>query len=373
MSKKPKSTSVPATPDTEPGIELLSEMLHPRSKDKPEEVAPVSQTIVPVTTNISSAVTALLNEREARRLFPEEGLYFNMSEEDYYATAALGATDMKACAFSPSDYWFGSKHNTVLVEEEEEGYTLLLGKAYHHMVLEGREKFERLYGKTVHKGNTKAGIAEKTEIEQSGRSCIKAIDWDRIQLAGAVIRNNEHLSGAFKGGPTEVSIFWNENGVPKRARIDCLKIRANTDLKSIAPRDESGDFKSSCRRHMANYRYDVQALHYNDGRKQIARFVKEGRVFGDHDQDLLKKIAREKEWSSIFVFLKKKGAPLTFGTSLSFENPIFDHSRLMIERAEANYREYRERFGLDAAWLIHEPLEELQFDDLPQWAFRLPA
>ena len=148
---------------------------------------------------------------------PREGLYFGLDESLYHADPALGSSDMKKLAWSPCDYWFTSVHNP-LREEKEDKEAQILGRAYHRLVLEGREKLEEAFQPRVEENyTTKSGRAEKEDFAARGITPIKAKEWNRILMAGAAITSNPHLRTAFIGGPTEVSIFWEVNGIRKKA------------------------------------------------------------------------------------------------------------------------------------------------------------
>lgn len=300
--------------------------------------------------------------------FHAPGVYFGMPEDEYHADPSLGSTDMKRLLSNPADYWFCSSLNPIkLTSDEEDSLAKLRGHAYHKMVHEGRTTFEACYGVCEFPGNIKAGIEERKALALANRLPLRRADWDRIQLAGGIIRAEPELSESFSGGFAEVSVFWiDSRGIPKKARIDRLKHRASVDLKTIAPRTEI-EFERACWNRLAELRYDLQVEHYNEGRAMLRAFLSTGAVHGDHDADLIKSIASERRWASVIVFLKTTNAPLVFGTKFSPENPILKYARDHLTLAEDNYLAYRERFGLCTPWTQHKPLEEADMDNLPQW------
>lgn len=304
---------------------------------------------------------------------PEDGIYFDFPETPYHLTGSLGSTNEKQLSVEPADFWCGSIYNKIDEDEEaeKEKESRMLGTANHTAILYGREAFEARYAPAWHNGSTREGKAESADIAAAGKIRLKGKHWKRILLAEAAIRANPHTANAFSGGANEVSIFWHDkNGIPKKARIDCLKIRANSDLKTIQPMDGT-NFKRACKKQMASYSYHVQAEHYNEARRQIPRLLAEGRVFGDHDKMLLAKIAAQQEWSSVFVFLKKTSAPLTYGITISPGNPVLEKAREAIAHADTTYLAFREKFGFETPWLTQEPLEELDASELAPWAFEL--
>lgn len=295
-----------------------------------------------------------------------EGIYFGLPEADYHADRAIGSSGMKELRVSPEEWWFGSPYNPAKLEKPDTA-AQILGSAYHALLLEGREALGARYAPKMESWATKAGKDEKAAMEAAGLHPIPADDWSRLLVSDMVVQANKTIRNAFRNGPTEVSIFWREGMMRKKARIDCLKLNANVDAKTIAPKSQSQPMRTACLKAMAEYNYPVQIVHYNDARAMIPAFVNEGMVYGDHDAALLAKIAAVTDWSSVFVFLKKTGAPLTWATKISRKNPVLEVARVMCDRATANYVEFIERFGLDAPWLDPQELEELEAEAMPAW------
>ena len=320
--------------------------------------------------------------------FLPEGIYIGLDEDTYHNDPALGSTDMKRLAQSPPDFWFNSKFNPDWESDDEDTPSRKFGRAAHKRVLEGRDVFLARYGSVSEPGNTKAGKDQRAAIEARGKEWLKSDDFRRIELMGAMVRGNPALTNAFTGGVAgEVSIFWQaKNGMRKKCRIDYLKPRASVDLKTIANQFNE-PFPQACRKAIGNYRYDVQAAHYAEGRAQMARLLGAVNVCDGSSPDLalLKRCAMEETFWWVFVFVQSVGAPLTWGATLAatvsrkgadgteFEelNPILDIGRRTIEVAEFNWAANCKKFdGLRLPWVLDEPLAELAIEDFPAWAFR---
>jgi hypothetical protein len=319
-------------------------------------------------TSLGAAASAVIDGLAPKREPFAPGIYFGLDESAYHADTALGSTSMKKLAESPPDYWFDSPHNT-LRREDRDTPSRVFGRAVHKFVLEGREAFERAYAPADFSGATKEGKAESARIAAAGKTRIKRDDWDRIMLAGTIIRANPTIGEAFSGGAPEVSIFWERDGIRRKARFDYLKSRAVVDLKSDSNSREIA-FPEACRRSIASYRYDVQAAHYDEARALIPQLVADGAVYGNHDPEWLRKVTATTEWAFVWIFYQSERAPLTWGTTLSHGNGLFDLARATLAKAEANFREFSERFGFETPWVLAEPLEELDINDLPAWSFR---
>jgi len=294
------------------------------------------------------------------------GIYLGLNEDEYHADTALGSSDMRKLSYSPPDYWFSSSLNP-LKEKDQPTPSQAYGRAVHKIVLEGAQKFNACYGPVDEAASTKEGKREREELNKIGKLPLKRDDWNRILMAAQSIEGNPYLSDAFSGGLPEVSIFWEADGIRKKARFDYLKTRAIVDLKSIR-NSRSIDFVAACRRAIADWNYPVQAQHYNEGRMAMKALFNEGSIFGDiPNSDLLERIANSEEWAFVFCFWQAESAPLTWGTVLSPANPILEIGRSYITRAEHNYKKYMHTHGADTPWLIAEPLDEMDISELPTW------
>jgi len=297
--------------------------------------------------------------------FHEPGIYFGLSDDLYHADPALGSTGLKRLLSSAPDFWWQSPMNPAR-EPETETPAKIFGKAVHRCVLEGRAAFEAEYAPTDYSGVTKEGKTERAAIAAAGKKPLKREDFNRILAAAAFIKANPNLAGAFENGMPEVSIFWERDGVRLKARLDFLKMNAITDLKSI--RNPLGkEFKKACRDRIAELDYTLSAEQYMEGRRQMARLVAEDRVFGDHDPSWLKQVAANSVYAFVLVFWQAEGAPISHGFKLSPGNPLFTYARQSIAQAIHIYQTFMKQFGPDTAWVLAEPLDELDETDLPVW------
>lgn len=295
-----------------------------------------------------------------------EGLYFGLDEADYHGDVALGSGDVRRLATSPFDFWWASRFNPNR-KPEKLTPALFFGRAVHTAVLEGHDKFREMYAPTDYDGGTRAGKDERATIEKLGMLAIKREEYDQILLAGTMIRANPHLTDAFAGGASEVSVIWTRDGIKRKARLDYLKPRATVDLKSIRNARDI-EFQQACIRRFAESRFDAQAAHYSEGREAAVRFIRSGQVFGNSPGYLVDKIkATGSAFAFVYVFLQVEGAPLAMGVTLSPKNPILDAGRTVIERAENNWRTFTEKFGLTTPWVLAEPPAELDISELPSW------
>ncbi|ACL59939.1 PD-(D/E)XK nuclease-like domain-containing protein [Methylobacterium nodulans] len=298
----------------------------------------------------------------------EDGIYFGLEEDRYHADAALGSSDLKRLAAEPADYWFGSVLNPNRPAEDSTP-SQIVGMAVHKLVLEGQPSFAARF---VRRPDDLARLdaTARAKLAPNGEEVLAGDDFDRVQQASAAVLANPHLATSFTGGMSEVSIFWTAevDGEPvrRKARFDYLKPRAIVDLKSTRP-SRPTSFKANCLRAMAEYGYPVQAAAYLQARAQLARLAAEGQVFGDHDPAWLARVAAAPAFAFVFVFWSTGDAPLTWGVALSPGNEVLGIAEKTIDLALWNYVAARRAHGLDAPWVAHTPLDEIELSDLPAW------
>lgn len=325
----------------------------------------------------------------ARSVRHADGVYFGLAEEDYFADTALGSSDMRVLSYSPMDYWFQSRFNP-LRPEKETTPAQVYGRAVHTLILEGRDKFEKMYAPKMHSWATKDGKAEKERFAARGVLPLPFEDWERAQQTGAILRGNRHLAGAFEGSVGhEVSVFWTKpNGMRCRARFDALKERAIVDLKNVS-NERAISFPRACLRKIDDYSYHLQAAHYADARLQLKNLLLDGKVFGDCDHQALGQVAATQDWAFIFIFLQSTAAPIVWPTMLSFHeghraqddngtmrsipatmNALFEIGFARIAQAEKNWATFHEKFGTDLPWVTEDPIEEFDISRVPPWFAR---
>lgn len=296
----------------------------------------------------------------------EPGIYFGLDEAVYHADTALGSTDMKALASDPVSWWYYSKHNPDRPEDRDTP-ALLFGRAVHAMILEGRKALEARFAPTHHPGSTKEGKAERSEARALSRQPIPFDDYSRAMRAGTYVTADPQLAQAFSGGFSEVSVFWERDGIRRKARLDYLKVRSTVDLKS-AREQEDFDFPTFCKRELVKRGYYVQFGHYTEAREMMPRLYAQRRVFGPHDGTWLQKIVAEADPAYTWVFFQSGGAPRTFGTYASKGSRLYGLGLSLIRTAEANYHHFSGIHGLDGEpWVQHHSLEPFNEDDVPPY------
>lgn len=352
----------------------------------------------------------------ARQPMPE-GVYFGLADSVYHADPSLGSHDVIRLYAGAPYYWWDSWMNPL--REPDDADALVWGGAFHKFVLEGEEAFEAAYAQApqiedyptalktaddIKNRMRELGVSPLTgrkeelmarlraavpetlfwddimeDAVSSGKTLLKPKVYQEIVLSAQMIVKNPSIANSFTNGYPEVSIFWREDGVPCKARIDYLRLLETVDLKSIVNPMQKA-FDHAVRGAIANYRYDIQAAHYQTGREMARRFVEEGKVFGPEDrtppQKWLKAFAKTRAQSDVsdasrgytwvWVFYQKGHVPIAKGYEFSSMDGAFDVGLQCRLKALDTYREHMAKFGTDM-WIDDSPIQLISGSDLPSW------
>jgi hypothetical protein len=334
------------------------------------------------TEQLAADLNAMIErERVKRGMKPvlPLGLYFGLDEARYHADPGIGSTQIRQLTRNPQAYWYNSWMNPRRPPDEPSP-AMIRGTALHRLVYMGEDYFGKHYmcgpDQFGMSSGEKATSTKKANAlaESQGKLCIKLDDYERIAICAAMIKQNPKLGGVFEGGAPEVSLFWDVGGIRCKGRFDYLKARGDGvvgigDLKSESnPFDI--DFPTSCRNAVARRGYVEQASWYLDGAiSWLARHIADGAVYGDADPDFLDRLRKGTQFGFAWVFYQIEGAPLTWSTILSPENPYAEKGRAANAAGLANYRRFLDHYGVEP-WLLVEDPQELMIEDMPIWAQR---
>jgi hypothetical protein len=337
-------------------------------------------------------------------IYHEPGIYFGMPEAEYHADWSIGSTDLMNLLISPLDYYWHSRANPHR-RPDKETPAMQYGKAIHKRVLEGPEAFDKLYACKgppprpgalitsddlkrhceflgLAKSGTKPQLIERIrqidkdvlihdedveayKAQVEGKALLDEQDYAEIMLASQNIRANPHLRTAFEGGYPEVSVFWEVGGIPFRARFDYWKKKAIVDLKSTRNTMKM-PWDQAVANFLARGKYYVQATHYMQGRQMTKKFLKAGKVFGEHDPQWVKQAVNEPDCAFIFVVYQAEGAPLVKPVLFDHEEPDYALGINDIATAVERYREGFEKFG-QSAWVEDCKIERYTNLPWPMW------
>lgn len=337
-------------------------------------------------------------------LYHDPGIYFGMPEDEYHADCSLGSTDLRNLIVSPAQYYWYSSANQHR-KPQKDTKALRYGRAIHKCVLEGYDEFSKFYAKQYGKplpgqlvtvedlkqkckeiGIASSGkkdllierileIAPDTPIYDvevarynakiGDRTVLEDDDFYEIIMAAENIKANEHLKHAFDNGVPEVSVFWEQQGIPCKARFDYLKPKVIVDLKSTRNALQQR-WPVAVANFLARGRYEIQATHYMNGRTIMPILYEQGLVDGDYDPDWLERVIMTPDFQFVFVVYQAEGTPLTQGVIFSKEEEDFDVAQDMIDIAFSKYREGFETFGTKE-WVEPGLIEYWGSMDWPMW------
>lgn len=314
------------------------------------------------------------------------GVYIDLPAEKYHSDPALGSTDIR------------SLHFRIRFKHRDTDATVL-GTALHTLVLDGEPTFRRNYvrrpdtydeldtaGKTKMTKSLKEGLA-------SHQTLLSAEDWDLCYKSLDIVHSHPDLDGAMNGGLSEVSVFWERDGVRLKSRFDKLKINGIGDIKTIA-NEKRRNLELACLADIKSRRYDLQMALYLEARAQLPRFLKEGAIHFpgsfapgvvgspvDKILDYLKKVAAAPSAAFQMVFLQKTPPATVWSGVWSQQNEMLTVARDHVDAALRKFLEIRDdcaargvphEFYAEEGWSEIKPVREITIDDFPGGAFGWP-
>ena len=188
----------------------------------------------------------------------------------------------------------------------------------------------------------------------------------RVELAAAMIERHPDISRAFQGGYPEVSVFWicAKTGVRMKARFDYLKIRAVTDLKSLAnqrrlPLDRAAAIA------IASYGYHMQFALYLEAAEHAKRIARAGKVVGDVSGEWIEKWLKAPDPAFSFVMQQSGEAPVARMYVMP-KGTVHVIATAQIDEIKRKFRECVETWGIDP-WVDLSPPREMEDHELPSF------
>lgn len=283
------------------------------------------------------------------------GVYFNMPEDEYHAQEGLSSTGIKELLQSPVNFWFNSVYNP-LYQPKKTNF-LDDGKMFHCLYLEGEEAFNARYIVIPDYITSKKSrvYANWLEFETDGKYPIEFEKYNKlITHAGYV---NQWLApNVFKDGYPEVSIFWEEDGIPCKCRIDYLRQSGFIDLKTF----EKNNFKNIdeyVQDYIFRYAVYIQLRFY----EKALRFAVENKlpVYGTETQ---KTFLYNLEGFNPGIFFIDRKIPNTRMRMFGECTELWEIADKRIKQAKDIFVKYRDMYGMKNAWL--EMAQPVVYNDL---------
>jgi hypothetical protein len=331
----------------------------------------------------------------------EDGVYFQMPQEQYHALPFLSASGIKNLLISPMDFWARSWMNPLKDIDEDAGDEpewKITGNAYHARILEGRAAFEARYAATFDApdgclktiDDIKEHLEKKFGIDTKGCKSkndyivkLRAVDSEtplydevradylkehegkefmshkaitRIELSAAMIENHPHINKCFRGGYPEVSVVWTEGGIRFKSRFDYVKAKSLVDLKTFANmmnKPIDGAIYSA----MASRKYHIQASLYLRAVHQAQSLP----VIGESpNADWLEQFRATEQHEFWFVFQQKGVAPLARLKRFT-RGSLWSCGEVALDEGISRYKLYLDKYGTNLPWVDDSAPED--FDD----------
>jgi len=199
------------------------------------------------------------------------GIYYGLSQDDYFGDAALGSTSMKA--LSDTNISMAEVQDMMTRNERKRAYDA--GTLAHALILEG--SLDHLVTRIeADSYRTKAAREAKEEAYAAG--LIPVNDTEAETLLGPVERMADSVmshplaSSLLTDFEPEVSAFWEQGGVPLKARFDAYRAAHGqiVDLKTARSARPS-----DVRKAISDLGYYIQAGQYLNGATQLTGFTPE--------------------------------------------------------------------------------------------------
>ena len=182
-----------------------------------------------------------------------------MKDREYHSLPRLSASGAKTLLKSPARYKWEREHPAKPTAAMEFGTML------HALVLEPHV-FQARYALAPDVDRrTKDGKAalEAWQADNVGKLAVSVDDWDRVHR----MARNVEASGAgdlMVGGKMEEPILWERDGVPLKAKLDCLGKDSIIDLKTTSADDEDGIQRAAW-----SFGYHISAAAYQEAAEVV--------------------------------------------------------------------------------------------------------
>lgn len=192
-------------------------------------------------------------------------IIYDMPAEDYFANPAFGSTSIRHL----SDPEISLQEVKYLLELDEHKKVYDVGTLAHALILEG--SMDHLIVEVdADDYRTKAAREARDAAYADNKIPVNNSEWvtmmEPIHGMQAAVYHHDIARDLLTDHVPEVSVFWEQSGVPMKARIDALHVdqKLAVDLKTVRSA-RPNDFK----RQISDLAYYVQAAHYLNGLEAV--------------------------------------------------------------------------------------------------------
>ena len=338
------------------------------------------------------------------------GVYTNMPAEIYHLEPSLSASAIKMMMVSPLDYWTNFLSPN---KPNPQTPSMALGEAIHKMVLEGPEEWNREFiakphmddypgcinGTEALKAKCDAVGAKKTGTmlqmawaikEKDNRAVLWPIIMEQFEQAtsegkqrvvGADVGNQcrraraaiqGHVAGRHlvQGGLSEVSIFYEDFGIPMKVRLDYLKPRSVVEVKTFSNTNRL-NVETAIVKAVASLRYHVQAVLYTRAAIAAKALIRDGMIDGNN--------AALEQYASItehprfyFLFLETGEVANVLVREFVMSHPnavsiLWEKGLRDIQKTVQLLQGYMKKLGPDQPWVMDAHPRAFMDEEFPSY------
>lgn len=305
----------------------------------------------------------------------EDGIYFNLSDDIYHAEKRLSSSGIRDILNNPTYFWFNSNFNPLREEKPSEAMTD--GRIFHAMILEG-VNFHKKFKVTPPEIEALNKNSSEFKIWKGAQTLdiVPNAKFKKFNLICEYLRQEEQLldCSLFKDGFPEISIFWTEDGIKRKARIDWLKRGQIVDLKTFV-KTKKNAISSYVAQYFFSFKVYLQLIYYR--RAVLFALQNDLPVKGTKEQTAFWESLKEIEDFMLEVAFVNRELPQWVVKVFRKEDcpDLWRLGEKQIQQAEQTFLEYMDAFGEKSAWLQNNEItpEGLLFTDadFPQSFYEL--
>lgn len=257
-----------------------------------------------------------------------EGIYFNLSNEDYHADPALSHSGMTNVLVSWADYWVRSPLNAKK-KDYKPTEAMVFGDRCHQFLLEGNQFFKRY--------NVRGMKYDQSKMQ------ISSTEFEKIKSSVDAITSVEGMAEHFTVGYPEVSVIFRDptTGIMCRFRFDYLYTFGFLDYKRIKGMDDY-----TIGRAVRDQGLDIQQALGEDAIRATRRLLKRGKavIDGNVDPEWLAAFTKETDIMCRFLF-QRSNPPYIWGFR-ELEKEVFEEGKHAVRVALERYKHNIEQYGI---------------------------
>lgn len=234
-----------------------------------------------------------------------------------------------------------------------------------------------------------AVIEAEYEKLHEGKVFLTPDQHGELEIAALMVARDPDpdVQNAFKHGYAEVVLIWYcpATGVPMKARLDYLRTKGVSDLKTVANQRERS-IENAIRFEIGAYKYNIQPVVYLEGVEVVRQLVRDegARVVFHLDcpenptaddwrrnrdrLDFAMQWAQQDdsdEW--LWVFQQKGAAPITRGVKFDRLSRTYEDTESIVMYAKKRFLTFSEVFGTEP-WLDTADAYTIADEDIPPQA-----